>query len=51
MPYIEIPNKKKVQKKFEYHKDANSPSLPSDVLKTLRDNAFKYSKKKGGTTR
>ena len=47
MPYIEIPNKKKVQKKFDYRVDKNMQNpLPKDIVKTLRDNALKYTKKK-----
>jgi hypothetical protein len=47
-----IPNPTKKGKKWDYHKDVNATPLPKDILKTLRDNALKYTKtkekKKGG---
>jgi hypothetical protein len=33
-------------KKFEYKRDVNCTPLPKDIVKTLRDNALKYTKKK-----
>jgi hypothetical protein len=44
--YETIPNRKKKGKKWDYHKDVNATPLPSDILKTLRDNALKYTRKR-----
>ena len=40
-----IKNPTKKGKKFGYHKDVNATPLPKDIVKTLRDNALKYTKK------
>jgi hypothetical protein len=48
MSNIVIPNKKKVGKKFDYHKDVNATPLPNDIVAELRKNALKYTKQKGG---
>jgi hypothetical protein len=45
MPNIEIPYKKKVGKKFDYHKDVNATPLPNNIVAELRKNALKYTKK------
>jgi hypothetical protein len=48
LTYKIIPNPTKKGKKFDYHRDVNATPLPKDIVKTLRDNALKYTKKKGG---
>jgi hypothetical protein len=46
MPYIEIPNKKKVQKKFDYRVDKNMQNpLPADFIAEQRRRSLKYTKK------
>jgi hypothetical protein len=46
--YEIIPNKKKVQKKFDYRVDKNMQhKLPDDIVKLLRENAMKYTRTKG----
>jgi hypothetical protein len=47
MTYEIIPNKKKIQKKFDYRVDKNMHhKLPDDIVKTLRDNSLKYTRKR-----
>jgi hypothetical protein len=47
LTYEIIPNPIKKGKKFDYHRDVNATPLPKDIVKILRDNALKYTKKGG----
>ncbi len=45
MTYERIPNRKKVKPKYEYHKDANSTSLPPDFIEDQRRRSMRFVKK------
>jgi hypothetical protein len=44
--YVSIPNPTKKGKKWDYRVGKNMQNrLPKDIVKTLRDNALKYTKR------
>jgi hypothetical protein len=46
MSYENIPNTKKVRKKFDLKQDVNATPLPNDIVELLRRNALKYTNTK-----
>jgi hypothetical protein len=46
LSYENIPNTKKVRKKFDLKQDVNATPLPNDIVELLRRNALKYTNTK-----